>query len=179
MLLAGIIVTIAFVTTSLTLAQVSSLERQAASKTDSPLPAEWRFIRDRLESNLNVSINTETKNDTFHETILPAIAETFRNIQAEKGYDVVIRLAGVNGTFNKTELSLVDAGVYDSEYPINGPYVFDDAYDGYNDGILWENPCPDPVGPVGGCIAGILLFVHLTDGTSSIEEVILLAVNRG
>ena len=177
MLLAGIVVTIAFILTSLTLSQVSSLERQSAAEQRDTIAEEWRFLHARLASNLEVAVTTDTTNDTFLSVSLPTIVATFRGLEAEKGYDAVIRLAGDGTMVNKTERSLVASGSY-AAWDAQGLHHFNDPWDQVADGILWEQPCPDDEAPPAGCIAGILLFVHLTDGATTMEEVILFHVNR-
>jgi hypothetical protein len=177
MLLSGIVITIAFVLTALTLSQVSSLERASAADATTPVIAEWRFVHDRLASNLRTAVAPDTKNATFNNTIFPAIAATFRNIEAEKGFDTSMRLAfGAENA--KNERSLVSAGSY-AAYSDDGRTLFNWAQDpNLDDGLVWKNPCPDPSGPVGGCIAGVYVVVHLSDGLSSIDESILFAVNQ-
>lgn len=176
MLLSGVVITIAFVLTALTLAQVSSLERAAASDRSSPLGEEWRFLHERLGTNLRVAVTSDLSNTTFVATTFPTIVATFRNIEAEKGYDTVIRLAGNESAVNKTERDLVSAALYNA-HAVDGSVKFDWAWDYVGDGILWRKPCPDITAPAAGCIGGVLVYVYLSDGASSIEEVILFPVN--
>lgn len=178
MLIAGIVVTIAFLLTALTLTQVSSLQREAAAEKPTPLSAEWRFLRDRLATNLQAAVTADMNNVTFNGTTFPTIAATFRNIEAEKGYDTVIRLAGHWAATNKTEDSIVAAGAY-GNWSYDGAAHYTWAYDGINDGILWQQPCPDSSAPAAGCITGVMAFVHITQGQSTMEEVILFPVNQG
>lgn len=177
MLLAGIVVTISFILTSLTLAQVSSLERQATKERTISIAEEWRFLHDRLGTNLEVAVAPESTNATFNATTIPTITATFRNIEAEKGFDTVIRLAGSNILANRTETTLVTAGNY-AATDVLGTTAFTWPWDGVNDGILWTQPCEEPTAPAAGCIAGVLLYVHVSDGVNTIEEVMLFAVNQ-
>ena len=178
MLVSGIVITLAFIMTALTLSQLSTLERQAASEKPSPIAAEWRFLHDRLSTNLNTAITVDLKNSTFEDTTFPAIAATFRTIEAEKGYDVVIRLAG-GGSYNHTEANTLVSGASYDAYTDDTGYRFTAAYDGTNDGILWLQPCRDSTGPAAGCISGVYVFVHMSDESSAMEESILFDVNRG
>jgi hypothetical protein len=178
MLLAGIIVTIAFILTALTLAQVSSLEREAAVERPSTISTEWRFLQDRIGANLNTSVPPLELNDTIANITFPAITATFRAAEAEKGYDVTMRLANATSAVNKTEASLVVAGSYDA-WTVDGTLHFTQAADDKNDGILWKKPCPDETGSPNGCIAGLLVYLRVTDGISAMEEVLLYGVNRG
>jgi hypothetical protein len=194
MLLAGIIVTIAFIMTALTLEQVGSLERQAASEPALTLAAEWRFIHDRVGGNLAVSITDTTKNATFTDQTFPAIAATFRAAEAEKGYDVTLRLAGASATVNKTEANVItkdpavtgplvygvrnDDGSLAKVLSVEGTYdITSKPYDGVNDGLVWVTPCP-ATGSSNGCVSAVLTYVRLTDGTSALEEVMLFKVNQ-
>lgn len=174
MILAGIILTLGFIITSLTLAQVSTLEREAAADRPSPLIQEWRFLHERLATNLNVSISEETSIATFKDSTLQRISATFRNVQAEKGYDTVIRLA--NDTFAKSEHSeLVVGGNYDA-YTMAGTLVSTSPQDTDDDGLIWNDPCPIS-GPPSGCIVGVYLYIKLSDGSASVEETVLFRVN--
>lgn len=180
MMLAGIVLTISFILTSLTLAQVNSLEREAADAESSPILSEWRFLHDRLRSNLETAVNPETTNQSFNETLLPTIAATFRAVQAEKGYDLVIRKAGgaeYAPTGNEASLLNV-AGTHYQEWSYDGSTRFaGPAVGETTDGILWELTCPE-TGTTPGCIGGIYLYVRLSDATTTIAESILFAVNR-
>ena len=183
MLVSGIVITIAFLLTALTLSQVSSIERQAAADKPTQLTAEWRFLHDRLETNLQTAITTDTTNDSFINTTWPAVAATFRNIEAEKGYDLVLRLAGNNTGghwFNVTENStgVTTAGVFNhyNATTFHGLYTFTFAADGIDDGLLWNPTCADPA--VARCIQGVLVAMHLADATTSLDEVVLFAVNE-
>jgi len=180
MLLSGIIITIAFIMTALTLQQVGSLERQAAAEPALTLAAEWRFIHDRVGSNLNVSVTDTMKDASFTSTTFPAVAATFRAAEAEKGYDVTMRLAGSGSMVNKTEWNLVAGSLSTSSYnawDVNGHVHFTQVNDTANDGLLHQTPCPD--GAAAACISGVLVAVHLSDGSSSLEEVLLYAVDQG
>lgn len=178
MLLAGIVVTIAFVSTALTLSQVSALERQAVTEATSSLAGEWRFIRDRLASSVNASITADMRNDTFLQSTLPAIVATYRGVEAEKGYDVVIRPATTPTQYNKTESSLVSGGSYDA-YAYDGTRIDWATDPDTGDGLLWRAPCLDPAGPSTGCIGGVVLSIQMSDGESTLHEVIVVATNLG
>lgn len=176
MLLAGIVITISFILTSLTLAQVTSLERQAAQEDRLDLSDEWRFLHDRLGANLRVAVRPETTPDVFVNSTFPTVAATFRNIETEKGFDTVIRLANATSGFNKTEEDLVVGGHY-AAWDIDGLLHFNWAYNGTDDGVVWTTACEAPEAPLAGCIQGVLVYVHMTDGQNAMEEVILFAVN--
>ena len=180
MLLAGIVVTIAFVTTALTLAQVSSLERQAASKPVVTLAGEWRFLRDRLMTSVETAVTVDTSDEVFNETTLPAIVATFRGIEAEKGFDVAIRRATTPEFFNRTETSFLNGlGTSYSTTSSNG-YAIAWAKDSdQTDGIVWEADCSDSGrdGPSTGCIGAVVLSVQLSNGESSMHEVLFVRTN--
>lgn len=178
MLLAGIVVTIAFVTTALTLSQVSSLERQAVTEATTSLAAEWRFIRDRISSSVESSVVADTGNQTFLTDTLPSIVATYRSVEAEKGFDIVVRVADSLTLYNKTEESLVSGASYNAwsfdGYPID--WVKDPDV---RDGLLWQAPCDNPDAPVTGCLSGVVLSIQITNGESSLHEVVVVATNRG
>lgn len=178
MLLSGILITVAFIVTALTLAQVSSLERQAAAEAPATLSSEWRFLHERIPANINVSIASDTKNETFLNVTFPAIAETFRSVEAEKGYDIVLRLANDTLSIHPVESDLRGASGNYSAWSVDGRVHYTQAYDGRADGLLWNMACPD-TSILGGCVTGVLVYVHLSDGASSIDEAILVPANNG
>ena len=177
MLLSGILITTAFIVTALTLAQVSSLERQAAAETPAIMSSEWRFMHERVPANVNSSMGAETGNATFFNVTFPAIAETFRSVEAGKGYDIAIRLAG--STLPPAiivESDLLDTSGFNyAAYSIDGKVHYSQPYDGVSDGLIW-GACHD--GRTGGCAIGVLVHVHLTDGASTVEETILVPTNQ-
>lgn len=188
MMLAGIVLTISFILTALTLSQVASLEREAAAQGPLPIVAEWRFLHDRLGSNLKTAIAPETTNNTLKTIVLPTVQATFRSVESEKGYDLTLRLAG--GAAYATagnEEDLIDTTPTPDVYKAwtwDGGVQFTDPIDvaapasEREDGIIWQKPCPDPSGPAAGCISGVYVHVQLTDGTSTLSESILFAANR-
>lgn len=178
MMLAGIVLTISFILTSLTLSQVSSLERAAASEDSSPLLGEWRFLHDRLASNLETATSAETTLQSFKETIMPSVAATFRAVEAEKGYDLTIRLAGgADHAATGNEASLLTGNSY-ANWSYDGSTHFTHAQDADTaDGVIMQAPCPENGAPA-GCISGVYLYVRLADPRSAISETILFAVNQ-
>lgn len=180
MLLAGVVLTISFILTALTLSQVSSLEREAAAEAPSPLVAEWRFLHERLATNLDTAIGPDTDNATFQTSILPTIAATFRSVEAEKGYDLVLRAAGGDAfVANGNEEALVSGSAY-SATTYDESVEFTHGVDNdLTDGTLWQKPCPDSEAPAAGCIVGVYVFVRISDGETTLEESILFATNQG
>lgn len=186
MLVSGIVITIAFLLTALTLTQVASIERQSAADKPTSLGAEWRFLHDRLKTNLQTAVTVDTTNDTLNNTTFPAITATFRNIEAEKGYDLVLRIAGNqsgSGFYNKTEWQIttlgMGAGSSYANWSYDGGVHYTWPVDGVNDGLIWNKPCLDASAPAAGCIQGVLVSLHLSDSTTSLDEVILVPVNTG
>ena len=183
MMLAGIVLTISFILTALTLSQVASLEREAAAEEPNPMVNEWRFLHERLGSNLKTAISADTNDDTYLNTVLATVQATFRSVEAEKGYDLVIRSAGDPVLYDPTgsEADLIDGvtGKYEA-YSWDGRIHFNELVPGgsnVNDGILWDASCPDLTGPA-SCIGGVYVYVRLSDGTATLEESILFAVNQ-
>lgn len=187
MLVSGIVITLAFLLTALTLSQVSGIERQAAADKPTSLASEWRFLHDRLQTNLQTAVSPETSNDTFLNTTWPSVAATFRAIEAEKGYDLVLRIAGNNtggvGNFNLTENSTgVSSGGVFQTYAVvswDGTMTYNWASDTLDDGLLWRSSCLDTSSGAGGCIQGVFVSVHLADATTNLDEVVIFAVNKG
>ncbi len=176
MLVAGIVVTIAFLMTALTLSQVASLEREAAADKPLPIADEWRFLHDRLSANLQTAVTDDMSKDTFKNVTFPAIAATFRDVEAEKGYDAVFRLAG-SGVASKSESDLLTAGTYDAlGWTANGHVM--GATDTVNDGIIMTMTGTCPTGAAANCIQGVYVYMHLSDGVASMDEVMLVAVDQ-
>lgn len=181
MMLAGIVLTISFILTSLTLSQVASLEKEAAQEAPTAIIAEWRFLRERLASNVETAITPETTIQAYQTTIIPTLAATFRALTADKGYDIVLRNAS-DGHFAATgnEASLIVGANYDA-WTYDGAIHFTHAAaedSDHADGVIWQATCPDTSGPASGCISGVYLFIRLADGTTSMEESVVFAVNR-
>lgn len=185
MMLAGIVLTISFILTALTLSQVAALEREAAAQGPLAIVSEWRFLHDRLGSNLKTAIAPETTIEALRSVVLPTVQATFRSVESEKGYDLVLRLAGgVAYAPWGNEASLINTVPEPDRYQAwtwDKTVYFDHPKDqdgDQADGVLWQQPCPDPSAPAAGCIGGVYLHVTLTDGTSSLSESILFATNR-
>lgn len=174
MLLSGIVLTIAFVLTALTLSQVSSIERAAAADQTSPVVGEWRFVHERLATNLRTAVDPDTKIDGFNNTTMPAISAAFRTIEAGKGFDTSLRIA-----FGAERQLLNLAGTHYSVVSDDGRIAFTSAVDAnLDDGVIWQTPCPDPTGPIGGCLGGVIVDVYLSDGVSSVTERMVFGVNQ-
>lgn len=189
MMLAGIVLTISFILTSLTLAQVTSLEREAEAQTATPIITEWRFLHDRLASNLRTAIGPETTKATLIDSVLPTVQATFRAVESEKGYDLVIRLAGDAAIYDAwgSEADLISGANYGSKWSSDGSTFFADAIApdvDHNDGILQyglpgsgaRTHCND-ANAVSPCIAGVYLNVRMTDGETTMQESILFGAN--
>lgn len=182
MMLAGIVLTISFILTALTLSQVASLEREAAAQAPLPVISEWRFLHERLASNLNTAVGPETSLDSLKTVILPTVQATFRSVESEKGYDLILRLAGgsaYDASGNEADLIVganYDAWTWTGTTHFTHPTIEDPDL---TDGILWQDAsCPEPDAPAAGCIGGVYLYVRLTDGTVTLSESILFATNR-
>lgn len=185
MMLAGIVLTISFIMTALTLSQVSQLEREAAAQISSPIIGEWRFLHERLGANLRTAVGPDTTRAAFEDSVLPTVQATFRSVMSEKGYDLTIRLAGdpMFAPWGNEAQLLNPAGTHYDEWTWDGRthFVHPVAEDpvGTTDGILWQDAsCPDASAPAAGCIGGAYLYVRLTDGVSTIEESMLFDTNR-
>ncbi|HVM45093.1 MAG TPA: hypothetical protein VM582_04080, partial [Candidatus Thermoplasmatota archaeon] len=175
-----------FILTALTLSQVAQLEREASGQRDSPIVAEWRFLHERLDSNLKTAVAPETSRDAFATIILPTVQATFRSVEAEKGYDLTLRLAGPahfaqwGREANLHDGTQYNAWSWDGKVPFSHPTSEDPVLD---DGIIWRtsppSSCPGAPtsGPNAGCMVGVYLNVRLTDGVNTLQESILFATN--
>lgn len=177
MMLAGIVITIAFILTALTFSQVSSMEKQAASEGPSPIIAEWRFLHERLASNFRTAVGTETDITDFTTDVMPTVLATFRAIEAEKGYDLLMRLAA-DPVYDPNESDLLNlAGTNYDATSADGSATYADTFDGLADGLIHDDPCPD-TSDTDACLSGVYVYVRLTDGTAVMEETILFALNQ-
>ncbi|MHB8603872.1 MAG: hypothetical protein ACYDCK_01350 [Thermoplasmatota archaeon] len=117
MMLAGIILILAFIVTALTLSQISDLEKQASQEQSSPLLNEYRAVRDKIGSTLADATGTGTDNGTFKSTFKSIVAG-LKGVEQAKGYDVVAFLAGSPANagirLNRTEWSFTDLGKPDN-----------------------------------------------------------------
>ena len=99
-----------------------------------------------------------------------------RAAESENVYDETLRFANGTSRDIKTEANLVVSNAYQGR-SVEGSVNFAGIpYDQVDDGILTQKPCPDSY--AGDCISGALVYVHLSDGASSLEEVMLFAVNQ-
>lgn len=188
MMLAGIVLTISFILTALTLSQVAALEREAAAQSPLPIVGEWRFLHERLASNLRTAIGPDLTIDAFLATTLPTVQATFRSVESEKGYDLVIRAAGgaaYAAPGNEEDLILTapdpdryEAWTWDGRVRFQHAVPTNAPYSDRTDGVIWQQPCPDASGPAAGCISGVYLHVKLTDGASELSESMLFYANR-
>lgn len=175
LLLAGIILVLMFVVTSITLSEMSSIETDVAREHRAPIADEYDFVETRLNETMNSIVSESTTNSSFNTT-LDSLVGSFEGVQNSKGYDLVVELGGATTPAPKTEdPHFIDGGQY-ANVSFDGRRDFTGHnYDGVNDGILWYEEADDDEGHIKGFVA----YIYLADEASRIEGTVLFAVNVG
>lgn len=167
LLLAGFILVMMFLVTSITLSKIASIEAEVARDQRAPIGDEFDFVRSRTNSTMNSLVDTSTSNASFNDT-LDSLRSSFSDVETSKGYDLVLELAGATTPAPRKEAGpFAGAGTYENA-SYDGVRAFcDEAYDGVNDGIFWYD----------GHVKGFAAYVYLADHKSSIESTVIFAVN--
>lgn len=175
LLLAGFILVIMFVLTSLTLSKIASIEADVARDHRAPVVDEFDFIRSRTNSTMNTLVDSDTSNSSFNDSF-SSLRSSFQDVENGKGYDLVLELAGSTTPAPKTEEGIyVDGSDLYQNVSFDGLRDFDgESYDGVNDGILWYQGAGDS----SAHIKGFAAFIHLSDHESRIEATVLFSVNN-
>lgn len=168
LLLAGIILVLAFLATSMTLSGLPDVEKQAAQEQDTRILTEYRFIREKLGSTLADAVGESTNNDTFR-SLFSVTVSSLKVAASDKGYDLVIHLASGPRELGRDEWGFTHTGwphnytgtaapaevkttanrstpynyrSYENDvrldYAEGGSYR---RWDENNDGIVWVKPC--------------------------------------
>lgn len=175
LLLAGFILVIMFVVTSLTLSKISSIEADVARDHQAPILDEFDFVRSRTNETMNSLVDTDTSNASFNDS-LSSLRSSFQDVENAKGYDLVLELAGSTTSAPATEEELyVDGSDEYQNVSFDGARDFDgEPYDGADDGILWYQEAGDS----SGHIKGFGAYIYLADHESRVESTVLFAVNN-
>lgn len=174
LLLAGFILVIMFVTTSLTLSKIASIQGDVATAHQSRVIDEFAFIRSRTNETMNSLVDTDTTNSSFNDS-LASLRSSFEDVESSKGYDLVLELAGSTTPAPMTEEGIyVDGSDQYQNVSFDGVRDFDgENYDGVNDGIFWYQGAGDS----SAHIKGFAAFIYLADHRSRIQSTVLFAVN--
>lgn len=181
LLLAGIVLVMAFVVTAFTLGQVADVEKEASKEQDQSFLTEYRFVHSKLPSIVSGNTGRTTDNVSFNTTFATTI-QSFRNGLASKGYDASIFVAGNASAAEKAECTWMSnpltacagsSGAWRSVVPSGGTQPFDARlpYDGKSDGLVWM------CGQANGALVGVVVQVYLSDGRHSVAETLVVALN--
>ncbi len=200
LLLAGVILVLAFVGTAFTLQQVQDLEKQVSAEQDSAILSEYRFVRDKVGTTLNDAVSTSTNLDTFKD-LVATVASNLKVTAGGKGYDLVVKLAADRAGLSRTEWSFTKPGwpdryTYgDTPVPLPAPtsptadkYVLwttdgkvdwrggtGSGWDGADDGVVWVDACIE--NPAIGCVQAAIVYLYFADSAASIEEFVAYSFN--
>lgn len=168
MMLAGVILTSAFVTLALLPMEISDLERTAASELQrAPWVDDWREIRLRLVVELPRGASYARTADDFQDRTLPKIFDTYKEVLASRA------LHGTLVIDADAETAAHDAFAYDA-WTVTGQHL-EIPYDGTDDGLIWDASCQPPEDGTAGCFIGVLLRIEAGDETMNIAETILVS----
>jgi photosystem II stability/assembly factor-like uncharacterized protein len=169
LLLAGFILIMMFVVTSLTLSKISNIEADVAGEHQAPVTDEFDFIRSRLNETMNSLVDTGTTNSSFNETF-SSLRGSFSDVENSKGYDLVLELAGSTTPAPQKESGpFVDPDGYQNVSFDGERDLVCKPYDGVNDGIIHAE----------GFIQGFVAYIYLADNYQRVESTTLFAVNTG
>lgn len=162
LLLAGILMIIAFVAMSVTVVEIMNLgARTAYEEVEPAIVRDYRTIRSEFGKVLNESrIDSSGKtvsNMTFSEAV-NATASSFRMLGESKGVDFYACLAGNGSVSPKTEWDFVNES--SRKYAPLPTLSFDED----SDGIVYNK--------TSGKIVGAVIFFYISDERNQIYEVV-------
>lgn len=166
LLLAGIMLVIAFIGAALVFAEINALERRSATASASTqLSTEYREVRERFLSVVNNAVTSTTTNDTLEDTVSSA-ANSISKVEITRGFDFVAVLAGGGNLAAKSELNITNATQTGYQvFSYNGTYI-DGPYDGVNDGIIYFD----------GRIKASVLFMSMASRAARVDETVILSL---
>lgn len=174
LLLAGIILALAFLATTLTLNELSSIRADVAAEQDAPIVGEFSFVRDKINTTLGDVVLEDTTNSSLNGTFSD-MAKNIIRVENAKGYDVIVAKGRPGAPVALNESDFLDgAGTSYDGRSYDGVRNFTgQPYDGVDDGIIWYKEPSDTQGHV----KGLVVYLYLADQRSVMEETILYALN--
>ncbi len=174
LLLAGIILALAFLATTLTLNELSSIRSDVAQEQSSPIVNEFDFVRSKINSTLADLVVEDTTNSSLNTTFSDMVDNIVR-VENAKGYDALIAKGEPGQPVELNESDLLNgAGTEYDMWSFDGIRDFTgEDYDGQDDGIIWYKEPSDS----SGHIKGIVVYIYLADQATRMDETIVYALN--
>lgn len=167
LLLAGFVLVMMFVVTSITLSEISSIEAGVSRSQSAPVLDEFSFIRAQTNETMRSLVTSDTTNSSFNDTF-DGVEDSFAAVENSKGYDLVMALGGGSTIAPSTEAEDFAGGGHYDHVSFDGVRAFCEAdYDGVNDGIIWFDDE----------IKGFVAYIYLSDHESQMESTVLFATN--
>ncbi|MGQ0534975.1 MAG: hypothetical protein ACT4PT_02770 [Methanobacteriota archaeon] len=170
LILAGIILVLAFLVASITISEIEAQRAAAVREVRNPLLAEFEFVRAEFGKSLNVTFSSSDTPASFNVTFNDT-RSVLASLENGRGLEFHAALAGFEQIAKQRECphfttdadggSGVSCGGTYNVNAYDGAGVFSWTYDGKNDGILQFTD---------GTIRGAVVYMFLSDSGSTIEE---------
>ncbi|MBI4393523.1 MAG: hypothetical protein HY556_06980 [Euryarchaeota archaeon] len=166
LLLAGILLVVAFIGAAMVFAEINALEKRAQNPSaSSQLSKEYREIRERFVAVVYNAVTSTTTNDTLKSTVSSS-ANSIAKVEIGRGFDFVALLATGSSIAPKSELNVTNSTQTGYEvFAYNGTYITG-PYDGVNDGIMY----------FGGRIKGAVLFLSMSSRSARVDETLVVSL---
>ena len=168
LILAGIILTLAFLLTAITISEIEAEKANVVRDTQDSLRDEFSYLRREFGSTLNASLPAGATDATFRATFNDTKA-TYATLESSRGFEFHASLAGNDTIAPKTEwanFTRASNTLYRATSH-EGAKSFDSfAYDGASDGIIHGD----------GGIQGAIVYLLLADASASYGEVLVYDV---
>ncbi len=166
-LLAGIVLALALVTTSIGLTQLNEAAGDSSDTSKTTFVEEWRFIRERTRDVYASAIGLTSDASSVHEVLNTTVLE-LEFLQNGRGFDMIAIPA--NGSAPTSELDLVNgANRYDDLVTLDGKRLYG-AYDGTNDGYIWTDGGA-------GYLQAVVLYYYFSNTQMNLTEIAIISVN--
>lgn len=171
LVLAGLVLVLAFLSTGFAWVQVHSLEASAMLEPSASRLAshDWGVTRLVLVDEVPVMVPATLTPTGLDDGAVANLSSTFAawlQIYGQVGHASL----GVG-----QESQLLANGNYDA-WSVDGARRYTHMYDGIDDGALWRSPCPAS-SEVAGCIVGVLLVLEVIDVDYTLSEPVLYTTN--
>ncbi len=167
LLLAGIVLVLAFTATAFTLALVSDLKAGTAREQEPGLLADYRFYHEHVRMTVRNGASSGMTNASALILVADA-SQSARELASSRGLELAITLAGVAGG-STTDEAFFGAGGWGGVSDYGGTAITG-AYDGTNDGLVW-------LGGAGGRVQAVALTFYFADPKAEFQETILVALD--